>query len=440
MRFSISRRSWWPVAALLAVFAKSTFAEGPTVTLGGAGWMGYGSIVTSMDTADGNDVTGKPLISSGAQVLLQAKINDNMDIEAGVGAGGGHLIAGKVKTQGGYAPFGVGPYVAQANFMYNFWKEEGSGFFLRGGLFTFDYAKENQNLGLYLLRGPVYPGFLLSGFETKHVLPVANTLGLHIHYQGGAFQNDLLFQVESEFPPYYDISPAYIATYQPGPAFRLTAGANFYHLIPVDPTLTTDTTRMRWVVKGGPGPEDDDTVQLSARAIKLMVNTAIDLKAIFGGIESLGPEDLKLYGEVALLGLENTPAYKELYGPYSQRMPMMAGFNLPAFKFLDRLALEVEYYGAPFRDDLSLFNHTAGNTVSTIPRDPDSSVTKDNIKWSLYGAKVLHEHIKLSLQVASDHYRPGIFTGYGDNNPPVSDAVLTRPQDWYWMGKIAYFF
>jgi hypothetical protein len=430
--------------------------EGSGMRLGAAGWLGYGSIAASIDTGKDYDIVGKPMISNGAQVLLQMMPSENLEIQAGIGAGGGHRLAASLKTVGGYAPYGVGPYVAQANFTYHGWKEDESALFFRGGLFSFDYAKENQNLGLYLLRGPVYPGFLISGFETKHVLPVANTLGLHFHHRSGIFQQDVLLMVETDFYPYYDISPVYIATVQPGSAFRMSAGINFHHLIPVDPELTTDTVSMRYVDASGPVP---DTVQLSAKGIKLMMNASLDLKALFGFGDALGQEDLKIYGEAAVIGLggimrddfyfggaprlkkNSKTVYEGLYGPISQRMPVMFGINLPTFKFLDRLAFEVQHYGAPFKDDLEMFEATKSvPPPGVIPLDPDSSITRDNIKWSLYGSKVIHNHIKISVQAASDHFRPGIFTGYGDNYPPKSTAVLFRPQDWYWMTKIAYFF
>src|SRR6185436_8600879 len=140
-----------------------------------------------------------------------------LDIQAGIGAGGGHTIVPKVTTPGGgYVPFGVGPYVAQANFTLH--REGDASLFLRGGLFAYDYASDNQNLGLYLLRGPVYPGYVLSGFETKWVLPVANMLGLQFHQELGSFSHDLLIQVETEFYPFYDVSPAYVASFKAGSA------------------------------------------------------------------------------------------------------------------------------------------------------------------------------------------------------------------------------
>src|SRR6185436_16726328 len=92
-------------------------AEGPALKFGGAGWLGYGAIAASIDTMNGDKLTGKALLSSGAQVVLDISPSGKLDIQAGIGAGGGHTIVPKVTTPGGgYVPFGVGPYVAQANF------------------------------------------------------------------------------------------------------------------------------------------------------------------------------------------------------------------------------------------------------------------------------------------------------------------------------------
>jgi hypothetical protein len=100
---------------------------------------------------------------------------------------------------------------------------------------------------------------------------------------------------------------------------------------------------------GGAAP---DTTFISFAGVKLMAHATVDPKPLFGSPEILGPEDLKVYGEVALLGLENDKAHKDLYGDYRHRMPVMAGFNIPAFRLLDVLSLEVEWYGAKFRDDV----------------------------------------------------------------------------------------
>ena len=426
--------------AFLALSAAGLSAEETKLNFGGAGWMQYSTIMKSSDTTNDRDMDHRYLVGSGAQFSINVNPSEQLRIEAGIGVGAGHNLAATTQLQGGYAPFGAGPYVSNANFKYSFWSAENSGLFVRGGLFPYDYNPEAQNLGLYLLRGPVYPGFIISGFETKAVLPVANTLGLQVHHQAGGFQHDFLFTFETEFYPYWDMSPAYIASYNFGSALRIGAGVNFYHLIAADSKLTRDTSKISIdTIGAGTATPVFDTTIIPFSGTKVMANASFDIKSLFGGAGKLGAEDLKLYTEVAIIGLDNGKAYKKNYGPYSDRMPIMVGFNLPAFGFLERLSFEVESYKAHFIDDYSKFNHYSNPTP--IPPSPlDTNYADDNIKWSLYGSKVIKDHIKFSFQLASDHYRPGIFRGYGDNNAPSNEAILFRPSDWYWTTKLAYFF
>jgi len=410
-------------------------ADGTSMTFNGAGWMQFGSIVKSTDTSGRQDLNGRTLLSSGAQFELKVNPSEKWRVEAGLGAAAGHALAASSLQQGGYAPMDVNPYVSNANFTYSFMEKNESGLFLRGGLFSYIYNPDVQNLGLYLLRGPVYPGYLLSGFETREVLPVANTLGFQLNHKMGSFEQDLVLAIEKDFYPYWDMSPAYIASYTMGGALRIGGGVNFYHLISVDPELTTDTTK--FYIDNSTGVPD--TTAISFQGIKLMANASLDLKALFGGSERLGSEDLKIYGEVALIGLDDGPAYKKLYGEYKDRMPIMVGMNLPAFKVLDRLSLEVEMHSARFKDDLTGYN-PYGNPTPIPFGNLDTNYAADNFRWSLYGSRIIQKHIKLSVQAASDHFRPGVFRGYGDNNPPSRQAIFFKPDEWYWMTKIAYFF
>jgi hypothetical protein len=429
------------VALGLCVFAWALpsihAAEG--MQFGGAGWLQYGAIQESSDTVGGSKPTGLPMIVSGAQFALTVNPSEKLRIEIGLGAASGHSLAANRTTKGGYAPFETGPYVSNGHFKYSLWDAEASALSITGGLFPFDYNPDAQNLGLYLLRGPVYPGYVLSGFETKYVLPVANTFGFNLHHRSGGFSHDFLFTFETDFFPYWDMSPAYVANYEIGKVFRIGGGVNFYHLIPIDRRLTEGNRQFFDVDTAG---AVDDTTFISFQGTKVMATAALDLKALFGaGGEdgALGAEDLKLYFEAALIGLDNSPAYKKLYGDYANRMPIMVGFNLPTFKILDRLSLEVEQYKAKFKDDITGYNVYSNPTP--IPfGNLDTAYTADDFKWSLHGSKVIKNHIKISAQVASDHFRPGVFKGYGDNNPPTRQAILTKPSEWYWTTKVAYFF
>lgn len=429
------------------------------VTFGAAAWMQYGIIGKS--SVDINSAAyhegafnGKSILTPGAQLSLGADISERLHIATGIGVVAGTSLAmGPLGINGGYALPGVYAYVPEAYFKYGFWNEAGSKLSVTGGLFSYDYNPEVKNLGLYLLRGPVYPGILVSGFETKHTLPVANMVGLQVHHQTGKFQQDFLLSSEMEYYPFFDLSPAYVANYQVHPSLRVGAGINFYHLIPADGKLTKGLKSGKdyWIYRdttGAGAGGQDDTTKIGYNGTKVMANAAFDPKPLFGGAEWLGSEDLKLYGEIALIGLDGGSAYKKVYGGYAKRMPVMVGFNIPTMKALDHLSLEVEWYGSDVEDNLD--NYTvqgSSHPVSPFPTNWDVNgqvythrVSRDNWKWSLHGARMVDTHIQLSFQVANDHYRPGIYHGYGDSNPPYQNAVLVSPKDWYLTTKLAWFF
>lgn len=435
------------------------------VTLHAAGWMQSSLIGNSSDTVtypgfNKGAFDGQNILSPGAQIELDARLSERLRIATGIGLVAGNSLAlGPLGVNGGYALPGLYAYVSNAYFDYKFTETATSGLSLTGGLFPFDYNPDVKNLGLYLLRGPVYPGILISGFETKHTLPVANMLGLKLHHRIGNFQQDFLISSEMEYYPFFDLSPAYVASWQVHPALRVGAGVNFYHLIPVDRKLTSglrsdNQTHWQYIDSTGTGGGGaPDTTNLSYNGTKIMANASFDPKALFGGADWLGPEDLKVYGEIALIGLENSTAYRKVYGDYSKRMPVMVGFNLPTYKVLDHLSLEVEWYGSEAEDNLD--NYTiqgSSHPASPFPTNWDQNTssptynqlthkdTRDNLKWSVHGARMLQDHVQVSFQVANDHYRPGAYHGYGDSNPPYQGSVMVSPKDWYTSLKLAYFF
>jgi hypothetical protein len=450
-------------AAVVAAFTVAGAAE--ELTFGGMGWVQYGRVVHSTDTSQSN-YNGNSVQSTGAQISMRLKASETFEGAVGIGVQETHFLSGA--NRGGRVPMTLTPYIAEASFTYSFWNDDNAKLRLRGGLFPYNYNPDVKNLGLYLLRGPVHPGIVISGFETKPVLPIANTLGFQLHHQTGAFQQDFILNSETDLYPFFDVSPAYVAHYQAGSVLRIGGGVNFYRYLSVESKLTSpdylsptgrdqspdgphpyrrsyiyvDTAGMG---AGGAG----DTTFISFRGIKLMADASFDPKPLFGSPEILGAEDLKIYSEVALLGIENNKAYNEIYGDYLHRMPVMVGFNLPAFKWLDVLSMEVEWYGAKFRDDL--FRYQTGRSYYPSPLpvsgstsypgegstlfDYEKNQKRDNWKWSLYGSKTIEKHFKVSGQVANDHFRPGGVVGN-----PSQEAILSTPKDWYWMAKIAYFF
>ncbi len=389
--------------------------------------------------------------SVGGQLLLKARMDEHFLVETGLGILERHYLAGRISDNSGRTPFLWSPYVVNADFNYAWSFTETIKLGITGGYFPYSYNPDVKNLGLYLIRGPVYPGILISGFENKYARPVANTLGLRIQNVFGNFEENLILNSETETYPLFDGSLAYIAGYKFGQALRIGGGVNFTHLIPVEgklthpDTLAYDNSDAPSSFNGDPNTRTwtyvdtvaHDTTFLSFAGTKVMANACFDPKAFFDS-DIMGAEDLRLYGEVAVIGLDMSAAYKAVYGGYKRRMPVMVGFNLPVFKFLDHLSMEVEWYGARFKDDLARYQSTTANYMSPLPvvNANGENLGRDDWKWSLHAQKTWNQ-FRFSGQVANDHSRPG-----GTITAPGSEwrAYSSRPTDFYWVLKTGFFF
>ena len=445
------------VAAVLFLASAARPAEETSVGFNGVGWVQYGQVEKSSDTL-ANNYNGNPVQNSGAQISATATINERLSGAVGLGVYEGHALAGQIAS-GGRVMVTASPYIAAANFTYTLGDKATPWLQATGGLFHYNYDGNVKDLGLYLLRGSVYPGLLISGFETADVVPLANVLGLWFRNQSGILTSDVVVNSETQLKPYFDLSVAYIGRARLAESFTLGAGVNLYRFIPNDGKIShhpydstsetkDDTHPNVWqrqtiyvdTVGGKP-----DTTFLGFDGTKLMADFELDPKPWFGSPAIFGPEDLKLYGEAAIMGLNFDKAHKAVYGGLAERMPMMIGFNFPVFGALDHASLEMEWYGAQFRDDLWRLEPEINRVVSPIPFDlvrpgdegkPPRHYARDNVKWAFHLAKTIEGHFKISGQVANDHFRP-----FGIANSPATYEVATStPSDWYWMTKIAYFF
>jgi hypothetical protein len=183
-----ARKAMSVAAALAAACALATAGEGE-LGISSAGWIEYGRIVKSLDTTGETDLE-KGMQSAGAQIAARYG-SGPLRIHAGLGVRMSHYVS-PGSGSGGYAPMMSAPYVAVAHADYAFLDRADVGLSAQAGFFPYDYAPESRNLGLYLLRGPVYPGLLTSGYATKFVRPIANTLGFRINNRLGAFEQDFL--------------------------------------------------------------------------------------------------------------------------------------------------------------------------------------------------------------------------------------------------------
>lgn len=471
--------------ALSGMAAASALADKPEVKIQGFGWVQTGMVMNATDTLRFN-YNNNWMQTAATQVTANVILDDHWDGALGIGAGQEHPMQGRTQDAR-YLHLNIATYITQARFTYTLGEREKPGFSATFGFFPYIYNTDVKNLGLYLLRGPVYPGALVSGFETKETLPIANFLGTRLHGALGNTGHDLLFFSETENKPLFDYSLAYLFNHKVGESFSYGAGVNFYHLVPVydrvttprDPGTFTFTSEAdvvepldRLYFQVNPA-DSSDTTWLSSRGTKVGAFFNFDPKPLFG----LGGNgvDWSLYGEAALIGVKD---YAGIYADWKQRMPVMLGFNIPTYGLLDNLSLEVEYYGSPYKNDLKelqtnfsptpISNRTntfrpkvlpaghvtASGEVLAAPRTVVSSSSgqvwedvvwgdpydmtklhKDDWKWSLHAARTILGHIRFSAQVANDHFRPG-----GTGTTPTYFALFSTLEDWYWMTKVTYFF
>jgi hypothetical protein len=417
------------------------------MTFSGGASFAYGELVRS-HAASELDYSGNRIQNVAAQLSMRNVLDGGLAVNAGMGILERHYLSGRIADNGGRTPFVWSPYITNASLDYTIGGEENR-LSATLGYFPYSYNSEVKDLGLYLLRGPVYPGVLVSGYDSKYTKPIANTMGLRLQYVAGPFEQNLIVASEIENYPLFDVSLAYIAGVEIGPALRMGTGVNFYHLIPNEKKLTSPhafgSNDLPDPFNGDPNSRTQiyvdtlahDTTFLSFAGTKVMANAVFDPKAWFPG-DVLGAEDLRLYAEVAIIGLDRSKAYKAIYGDLAQRMPVMVGFNFPAFNYLDHLSLEVEWYGSRVMDDLSRLQSTTGDYQSPLPvvNGKGLDASRDNWKWCVQAVKT-HGHLRFTGQVASDHSRPG---GMLLSPGQEWEAYFVTPKDWYWLARLGFFF
>lgn len=444
-----------PSFLVLALLAAAAGQDAPAVLYKGAAFVQAGYVAHSTDSlANGgppNNMNGNWIQAMGVILSSTTALGPHWEGGMGLGVMQSHNARGDVSVANNWYPT-WGTFVSEARLTYS--RDIGDDARVRAnlGYFPYNYNPEARDLGAYLLRGYVYPGAPVSGFEAKGTTGAANIFGAMGGFEYGAIRNDLLLISETENRPYFDFSIADVLTWKAGEALELGAGINLYRVLPrkrkntspgkdcnnvisgytqIDPgdnevcyildTLSADTLAGTAVV---------DTVLGSLAGTKLMGRFRLDLKSLFG-LDGFGKQDLVLYGEAAVLGLKDYPKY---YSDIRRRIPVMLGFNLPAFGWLDKLDVEAEYYGSRNLADYG----KAEADYSWVPRPaPDLDNSRDDWKWSLYFSKVILGHLRISGQVANDHLRmfgpPDIgFMSYAE--------TLTAPRDWYWMLKSSWFF
>ncbi len=340
------------------------------------------------------------------------------------------------------------------------------------GYFPYKYNPDARDLGEYLMRSGTYPGYIITDFENAKY----RALGLRASaHKGTMFTHDLLFTSETNFEPYYDYSLASVSTVNLGKVLTLGAGVALNRLIPVDPEKTTSNNEIRnadrEVVKDSKG----DTLYWSLRGTKLMGRFSFDPKP-FIPTDFFRGNDLRLYSEFAVLGLRDIPIH---YPNLLERMPVMAGFNIPTHPLvaggtllgiqllahldgflkdtvgvpvnpyvtiatpclgllswgaeklfdidarLNSLAVEVEWYGAEL-------NHSP-ISFPEEPGPPDDWASVDDFKWIIHARRTLFQRLDLIGLVGRDHYRDR-----DDGGNFERKEILRAREDLYFMFRLMF--
>lgn len=451
MKLSVIVRTFGLVF-LLTLPILAQFDNDFKVNFHGAGWWQWGVIGAVSDTGTTyENYDGNVNVNTGALFNMIFDFNPNMYGALGIGAVKGHNALGAFSMQNASkVNYGNNTFINLAKFSYNpAGLGNASRLKITVGLFDYKYENNLRNLGLYLIRGAVYPQIIISGFETDEMVGSANMLGLHVQSDFGNYIQDVLLVSETKMVPSYDFSLLYIGTYNLNSALQLGGGFNFYHYLPVRSEVTSPSEDyFSPTDNGGAGTYLDNKYALedtttpdtvyewySHKGIKAMGRFALDIKELVGTKDIMGSEELKLYGEAAIIGLKS---YDLIYTSWKERTVMMLGFSFPTYKILDELKFEVEYFDSPYIPSYTkLVNYRSpvpvDSYVNRKPTDKPYDVDSDNWKWSLYISKVFTNHVKISGQAANDHTRFGASKGF-------NDETLSKLKDWYFTTKIAFFF
>lgn len=387
--------------------------------------------------------------------------------------------------------FFAGPTVADVE--YEFMPGSGRSLRVGAGLFPYKYNRDAANLGEYLFRAGPYPTYILTGGYSFVNSASAPLQGLKARFESGNLTLDAFLLTETVMPPLYDLSLAAVARYRAFDGLLdLGAGVNFKRIVPVRPSRTTlkdpfhnnayfrgpdgeyyagnlayyrnerdfyqqDTVRYAleyqraqarydsvsaWTSGNGPFvPEYDYYTQAGTL---VTVTAALNLKKLLPETGWFGPEDLRVFSEVAVLGVRNYPVF---YEKRTERMPVMVGLNLPGFGLLDLLTVQYEYFASPHRDSYLESIQSNGATPDFVAGNDDlmsrnrygDGLSRDDHSWSVLARKTLVRGVTLSAQAARDHARMVSHAFYaGPGLAPNSIFYTTDKQNWYWMVQLGF--
>jgi hypothetical protein len=461
----------------------------------------FGNIVSGSDRAD-LEFENNFLQRSGVWMTLKATRNDRLSLDAILGG----IYWNPTFNENTSSESDLRYFAAmapRASITYIFGDLAKPAVLVETGIFGYKYNDNSRNLGEYMFRSISYPSQVFTGGLNWVGVDRAQVTGMRITApMGDVLSHDVVLNFETTQIPYYDLSLTYMAKAKVGQALKVGAGVQFSRLLPIKPDATNpdaqfnryftfnDTTYIdnpdyyaqrkvrsstaadsaqfsrgetvaaqiaSMVVNGMTMDAALDSLEsfygvttassydhYDASAIKTVLTFSFDPKHLLGGMPAMGPNDMILYGEAAVLGWKNYPV---IYENRMERTVAMLGFNVPTFRLLDVLALEVEWFGskqpnsneysqlrAPKNDETKLLEPTPQPSIYgfTLPQGyAPEDWEEDDIKWSVFARRSLVKGLTLDVQAASDNARGWVFpSGRRYWN------FFRSPSDWYWMMKV----
>jgi hypothetical protein len=294
---------------------------------------------------------------------------------------------------------------------------------LHGGYMLYKYDPQATNLGEYLFRSMTYPQVLFTQFDFTQ----ARILGLRLNSKlwDKRIVSDLFITSAADFYPMYDFSIAYVGSIKPVDAVEIGYGADFDRVLSVDKTKTTPKTSDNTYVDP---LNQADTTWYSFSGIKIMARLCFDPKAFFPH-RILGQEDLKIFGEMAILGVRNYPGdYTNMW----QRIPLMFGVNFPAFKLFDVIAVQGEYFRSPYANSY----YTVMQRLVPRPEIEATRYGNNDWKWSVYASRKLFGGLSIIGQVANDHTEVDVAR---EEDAEYQETMRGNGM-WCWMLKMKFEF
>ncbi len=311
--------------------------------------------------------------------------------------------------------FTVYPSDAQGIFSYNRFDNVKLG--LQAGYFPFTYDSSCRNLGEYLFRSGTYPPFLVTTLDQTFCrlagVHASVTLWDMVHVHA-------LLTQEADLPSFFDPSLSFLGDVNIEKVFVIGGGVMVSRFISIDSAATSSHSAATAYVNPS---LPDSTGYYTFAGTKVMARASLDPKPLFKSFSDrfLGPNDLKIYSEAVILGVKDYPGY---YSNVRERIPRMAGFDVPTFKTLDVLAAEVEYNPWPY------VNGDA-NPIFLNEAIPEAFYAHTKWKWTIYAKRSFFRHFFILLQFANDH----LVLPTAVNTEYSYEDVCAWPNSWYWFAR-----